>query len=295
MSTEIIFDKMVGAGNDFLIIDMLRSTSASLRRAWPRIASAMCDRRYGIGADGLLVLEPSRAADARMRVFNADGSEAEMCGNGARCVARYLGNALKARAKSGRNGHVRLETESGVLTATLAGTRVRITMVDPSEIQLRQTVEVDGRRIEFGFANTGVPHVVVAVPSVDDVDVDSLGRALRRHAAFVPRGANVNFIEPVRGQANRLKIRTYERGVEGETLACGTGVTASAVIHALRRGATPGRPTRIELETRSGEVLTVGLTVEAAGEPPRVTHVTLEGTAQWICQGRFAWPRRDRR
>ena len=289
MSREISFTKMVGTGNDFLIVDTLRRPAGALKAQWPAIAQAICDRRHGIGADGLLVLEPSQDADARMRVFNPDGSEAEMCGNGARCVARFLDHALKPRS-----GQVRIETAGGLLMARVNRDRVAIQMPDPTELQPDLTAHVGARQLQLGFVNTGVPHAVVPVADLDRVDVAHLGRQLRTHRMFQPRGANVDFIEAQRGAANRLRIRTYERGVEGETLACGTGVTAAAVLYALRLGhhRSIARPAahRIVVEVKSGETLFVSLKVQRHGNTCRVTDVTLDGAVRWICRGTFAWP-----
>jgi diaminopimelate epimerase len=258
---------------------------STVTKRWPKLASAVCDRHYGLGADGLLAIEPSKAATARMRIFNADGSEPEMCGNGARCAAWFVAQRLRGRART-----LTLATGAGVLEAVVTGERVRIQLSDPKDLRQRMDVPVDGRSIRLGFVNTGVPHAVVPVPSLDGVDVDGLGRQLRFHKAFGPRGANVNFIQPQ--SPTRLRIRTYERGVEGETLACGTGVTAAAVIHALAQPARAGNghgARAVQVQARSGETLTVELTIAGSTDAPRVGPVFLEGAVRWIGEGTFTW------
>ena len=292
MTHAVAFTKMVGTGNDFLVVDARLATAGVRGLPWPRLTPAMCERRYGVGADGVLLLEPSRVADVRMRIFNADGSEAEMCGNGARCVARYL-----ARPQAGpRNGRgsvaarqpLRLETQAGLITAMVNGDRVRMHMTDPADLRPQVTLTIDGRRISAAFVNTGVPHVVVPVADLDRVEVERLGRAIRLHQAFRPHGANVNFVARDPHHRHRLHIRTYERGVEGETLACGTGAVAAAVIHAI--GQRGSRQHRIEVSTRSGETLAVSMMMAepAEGTSP-ISNVMLEGAVRWICQGVFAW------
>ena len=235
MAYAIPFAKMVGTGNDFIVVDTRTHPRPALQRRWGSVARALCDRRTGIGADGLLVLEPSRSADVRMRVFNPDGSEAEMCGNGARCVAQYV-----QRARRGRQSSVTIDTAAGLLDATVHRDRVAVRMTDPTALRLDLELDVKRRRIRLGAVNTGVPHAVVPVAALDEVDVSGLGRALRHHRAFGPQGTNVNFIQTDADHPDRLRIRTYERGVEEETLACGTGVTASALIHALSHGPRSG-------------------------------------------------------
>lgn len=277
--TPITFTKMVGAGNDFLVIDAVHNRFGAAAKSWPKIAQAMCDRRYGVGADGILVLEPSsvkvkgKATDCRMRVFNPDGSEAEMCGNGARCVAAFVSRWPKHKGK------VTIETRAGLVSADVRGNTVRMAMPRPKDLKPRVMLKMNGQLWPAGYVDTGVPHAVVPVRNVDEIDVQRIGRGLRFHPEFAPRGANIDFIEL--SGANRLKVRTYERGVEGETLACGTGVAASAVIHAVTANGHANASRRIQVQTRSGETLTVSLKV--AGRT--VKDVVMEGQAKRICEG----------
>ena len=319
LAMRIPFTKMVGAGNDFLVVDAAARPLARVRGRWAAVSRALCDRRGGVGADGVLVLERSRRADARMRVFNPDGSEAEMCGNGARCVARYLKE--RGRRVSG-NGAVTIETRAGLLAAKVLGRpaaigarRVAMRMTDPTGLRLEMALPVEGRRLRLGIVNTGVPHAVVSVASLDAVDVARLGRLIRRHRAFAPAGTNVNFIQPDGRHPARLRVRTYERGVEGETLACGTGVAAAAIIYGVRRqleagpvrwrrsperrrlshgagGTSPaaGRH-RYEVLVRSGEAMTVSFRAARTGRTVRVTDLVLEGGAERVFEGTVVWPR----
>ncbi len=274
---KVPFIKMQGAGNDFVLVDARRPLAVALRASF---AAKICDRKFGVGADGLLVIHRSRRADARMRIFNADGSEAEMCGNGARCLAFYY--ALRSGKK-----RFCIETASGILEARIVGRAcVNLRMPDPTDIRLDRMVRVGGQTLEIDFINTGVPHAVVEVADLESVPVMRLGRAIRRHDFFMPAGTNVDFIR-VR-DSRRIDIRTYERGVEAETLACGTGSVAGAIASALnhtREGleASDGRAMRhrIKVRTKSGEVLTVAFAVTKY----QVSDVWLEGRAQIVYQG----------
>ncbi len=260
------FTKMNGAGNDFVLLDN-RAGDLSLTNA--QIAK-ICDRHRGVGADGVLVLEkPANGADFRMRYYNADGGEAEMCGNGARCFARY------ADRTAGPLAQVSFETPAGVIGAQLHGELVTLKMSDPQDLRLELEVPVDGENFRAGFVDSGVPHVVVPVAQIDEVDVRSLGAKLRQHSMFAPRGANANFLE--RRGPSSIAIRTYERGVEDETLACGTGVVASALIFAARENqAGP-----IDVLVRGGDTLQVGFVRDGDG----FREVTLAGPADFVFDG----------
>jgi diaminopimelate epimerase len=262
----IAFWKMNGAGNDFIVIDHRKPLIPVERMA--EFARLVCRRKFSVGADGLFLLEPSQVADFRWRFFNADGSEAEMCGNGARCVARfaYMNGLAAAR--------MRFETLAGIIDASVADTQVTIRMPAPHSLQLDLEVEAAGQGWTVHSVNTGVPHLVVFVDDLDRVDVDALGRTFRYHARFAPAGTNVNFVAR---NKERLAIRTYERGVEAETMACGTGATAAAVV-AVARGlaASP-----VQLTTRGG----VPLRVQFSGDGPAADHVLLRGPAHVVYRG----------
>lgn len=260
------FTKMNGAGNDFILIDNRRGEIHLSRSQITRL----CDRHRGIGADGILLLEnPADHADFRMRYFNADGGEAEMCGNGARCFARF------ANKVSGARGKISFETPAGVISAELTGDLVTLQMTEPTDLRLNVPLQIGTENKSVHFINSGVPHVVVPVAQVDDVEVSREGSAIRHHEMFLPKGANVNFIEK-RGP-NQIAVRTYERGVEDETLACGTGVVASALVFA----ATEKVEGPIGVIARGGDKLEVGF--------EQIDHkfrsVTLTGPAEFVFEG----------
>jgi diaminopimelate epimerase len=260
------FTKMNGAGNDFILFDN-RTGSIDLDRS--QIAQ-LCDRHRGIGADGILLLEkPTNHADFRMRYFNADGGEAEMCGNGARCFARF------ANKVGGQKAKISFETPAGMISAELKGDLVTLRMTEPSDLRLDVDLPIAANHKTIHFINSGVPHVVIAVQRIDDADVRREGAAIRHHKMFSPNGTNVNFIEK-RGP-NKIAIRTYERGVEDETLACGTGIVASALIFA----ASEDCEGPITVLARGGDELQVGFErVEG-----RFRKVTLTGPAEFVFEG----------
>ena len=264
--TVLHFTKMNGAGNDFILIDN-RTGHVDLDRT--QIAR-LCDRHRGIGADGILLLEKaSNHADFRMRYFNADGGEAEMCGNGARCFARF------ANKVAGRKEKISFETPAGVISAKLAGDLVTLQMTEPTDLRLKTTLRVMDENKTVHFINSGVPHVVIPVLQLDDVDVQGAGSAIRHHKMFSPKGTNVNFLEK-RGP-KQIAVRTYERGVEAETLACGTGIVASALVFA----ATENAASPITVIARGGDELRVGF--EKSDTTFR--NVTLTGPAEFVFEG----------
>ena len=260
------FAKMNGAGNDFVLLD---NRAGDLQLTREQIAR-ICDRHRGVGADGVLLLErATNGATFRMRYYNADGGEAEMCGNGARCFARF------AERTAGPLDELSFETPAGVIGAKLEGELVRLQMSEPKDLRLGLGIPIDGETIAGNFVDSGVPHVVVAVEKIDAVDVRLLGARIRHQALFAPRGANANFLEK-RGERS-IAIRTYERGVEDETLACGTGVVASALIFA----ATEKIDGPINVLVRGGDTLQVDFSRE--GE--QFTNVTLTGPADFVFDG----------
>jgi diaminopimelate epimerase len=260
------FTKMNGAGNDFILIDN-RTGDINLD---PSQIARLCNRHRGIGADGMLLLElPANRADFRMRYFNADGGEAEMCGNGARCFARF------ANRVAGAEGKISFETPAGVISAELGDNLVTLRMTEPTDLRLNVKLPVADQNRTVHFVNSGVPHVVIPVPKIDDVDVRPEGAAIRHHKMFSPKGANVNFIE--KREPNKIAIRTYERGVENETLACGTGIVASALIFA----ATENTSGPIHVIARGGDELQVGFERVEGG----FRNVTLTGPAEFVFEG----------
>jgi diaminopimelate epimerase len=265
-SNMLRFTKMNGAGNDFVMIDN-RSDGVRLQ---PEQIVRICDRHAGVGADGILLLEKgSNGADFRMRYYNRDGGEAEMCGNGARCFARFANKVANAPTK------ISFQTPAGLIRGELHGELVTLLMSEPKDLRLGLELVAKGREERVHFINSGVPHVVVSVSQVEDVDVRNRGEALRRHEKFSPAGANVNFIE--KHGLKKILVRTYERGVEDETLACGTGVVASALVFA----ATEKVDGPICVVVRSGSELSVDF--KRAGE--RFTNVTLTGPAEFAFEG----------
>jgi diaminopimelate epimerase len=260
------FTKMNGAGNDFVMID---NRSGEVRLSAEQI-SRICDRHRGVGADGVLLVEPARnGADFRMRYYNRDGGEAEMCGNGARCFARF------AQRVAGARDEMSFETPAGVIGARLEGEQVRLMMSEPHDLRLGLKISAGGKVWPAHFINSGVPHVVIPVSKIAELDVNVAGEEIRKLEMFAPAGANVNFLEK-RG-AEKIAIRTYERGVESETLACGTGVVASALVFA----ATEKVRGPISVLVKGGSELSVGF--EREGE--RFTKVTLTGPAEFVFEG----------
>jgi diaminopimelate epimerase len=262
------FTKMNGAGNDFVLLD---NRDASLHFDGKTI-ERICDRHRGVGADGLLLVEPAQnGADFRMRYYNSDGGEAEMCGNGARCFARF------ANRIAGSRESVSFETQAGVITAQFIGDLVKIVMSEPKDLRLKDSIEAARQTLTVHSVNTGVPHAVVLVDDLGAVNVQQLGSAIRYHEHFAPKGTNANFIHAI--DEKTIAIRTYERGVEGETLACGTGVVASAIIyHELTGAAQP-----IGVRVKGGDLLQVGFEKTTAG----YGNVTLTGPADFVFDGKI--------
>ncbi|MDD4183767.1 MAG: diaminopimelate epimerase [Candidatus Omnitrophica bacterium] len=270
---------MVAAGNDFVVIgDGLQAKNAELAD----LARKICDRKYSIGADGMLLIEKTKKADARMRIFNADGSEAEMCGNGARCSALYAhpwARKSPFAVKGEKTKVIKLETKAGIIESEVNNDNVRIKLTDPKDIKLNIPIAVNNRVLKVNFVNTGVPHAVIFVEGLDTIDVNNLGRIIRYHSKFAPKGTNVNFVEIINDDF--IKVRTYERGVEAETLACGTGSSASAIIAGCRLSKAGNRI--IKVKTKSGEILKVYF----EKNNNKFQNVWLEGKAKFVYKGRY--------
>jgi diaminopimelate epimerase len=272
MPDRIPFFKYSATGNDFILID---NRAQRFTGAEKNLFFDLCARKTGIGADGILLIEPPRHENCSftMRYFNRDGCESEMCGNGARASA-YHAKTINRVAPS-----MKFEVNGDVYHAEVVHDRVRLRMQEPRDLRLQvgalQTLGVPApaELTEGGYVNTGVPHLVLFVEAVAQIDVENLGRALRHHRAFAPAGTNVNFIEIVDG--SHVSIRTYERGVEEETLACGTGAVASALI--AQRAQRVNFP--VHLSTRGGE-----LVVSREADSNRLL---LEGQVKQIFTGEF--------
>jgi diaminopimelate epimerase len=220
----IEFYKMSGSGNDFIIID---NRDLSLKVGdLPAFARRVCARKISVGADGLFLIEPSKSADFKWQFFNSDGSVAEMCGNGSRCVARY------AYLKGIAGEKMSFETLAGIISAEVKDDVVKVKLTDPSPVNTGIKVEANGKTFILDSVDTGVPHAVIFIEDLDNCDVHNQGRRIRYHEYFTPRGTNADFATII--DRHNIRLRTYERGVEGETLACGTGMVAAALAAAQR-------------------------------------------------------------
>ena len=219
---KIRFTKMHGAGNDFMVIDDRELTFPAADAAY---IADIASRRTGVGCEGIILLQPAEQADLRMRFFNPDGSEVDMCGNGARCLARFAHELGAAPAV------MRMQTGAGIVHASVAENEVTLELTPPAG--LRCDLELDGIPWTADYVDTGVPHVVCWVEDPDPIDVQTWGSRIRHLARFAPGGTNANFASV--GPDGKLILRTFERGVEAETLACGTGAAAAAVLAAARK------------------------------------------------------------
>jgi diaminopimelate epimerase len=261
------FTKMNGAGNDFVLID---DRAQKLRFSRDQVVR-LCDRHRGIGADGLILLMPSSSgkADWAWTFFNSDGSSGEMCGNGARCFARFV------KRTTGLNREFTFETEAGVIAARFQGDLVTVDLTEPTGLRLNEPLPLSDGRPTVHSVNTGVPHVVLFVPDADKAMVLQLGPEIRRHPHFGTKGTNVNFVQVL--GPNHIRVRTFERGVEGETLACGTGVTASALISArVHQFVSP-----VRVQVQGGDQLEVSFRESNSG----FSDVRLTGPADFVFDG----------
>ncbi len=267
---NITFWKLTGAGNDF--VGLNNSDNGLPEDKLAHIVRLLCDRRFGVGADGVLIIEqpnPGSRANFTMRYFNADGSEVETCGNGARCIARFANYVDIAPAD------MVFDTRAGEYHAVVDREKVTIDLPPVELPRLDLQVETPEFNGTVDFINTGVPHIVIFVDDIDNAPVVRVGRALRYHAEFDPPGTNVNFVQSL--DKHSLLIRTYERGVEDETLACGTGSLAAAICLVKRnRGTVP-----VNVKTRSGIVLSFGFRILRG----KVDDVEMSGPAEVVFQG----------
>jgi diaminopimelate epimerase len=280
---NISFVKMTGAGNDFIVIDKDENPGIVLNE---NVISKLCNRRFGLGGDGLITVANSAEFDFDMMYFNADGSTGSLCGNGARCAIKFA--EISGRLK---NGKAKFRSNSASYSGELLnGEKIKFNLNSPEKLKLDFPVNAGGQRINASFADTGSPHVVIKIEDVlkDPADASSsykdieefpvftLGRELRYHDDFNPGGTNVNFISMKEG---KVLIRTYERGVEDETLACGTGSVAAALIASLKEKLNPP----VKLITRGGDELSVDFKMNA----DLINEISLTGPALAVFSGRF--------
>jgi diaminopimelate epimerase len=267
------FARMHGCGNDFTVIDDRAGTWQERRE---ELAREICDRRRGLGGDGLILIQPGQdGADFRMTYVNRTGMDGEMCGNGARCTV------LRAAQLGLIGTGGTMATDAGPIRAAIDGTMVTLQMTPPVNELAPLRLEVSGLSLECFVIDTGVPHVVIFLndeAALEQLDVDGIGRILRHHAAFVPRGVNANFA--VRRSDASFRMRTYERGVEMETLACGTGAVAVGLMaHRKFGSAAP-----ILIHPTGGGLLRIGFRESGDG----FTEVTLAGPAELIAEGEIS-------
>lgn len=266
MDRSLVFWKFNGCGNDFILVDDRNGKFPLSSREW---IAHLCHRRKGIGADGVILLIKSGKADLRMRIFNADGSEAEMCGNGIRCLAKL------ARHLGWQKKTLMIETMHRIYPITWEGEEIRVDLGPPIEERRRISLELFGHPLEVHFLNTGVPHAVIFLNNSAEwhqFDVALWGKGLREHSHFAPAGTNVNFawVDPTR----QIWLRTYERGVEAETWACGTGATAAALAAAQLYLL----PSPIHVNLYSGDVLHISFS-------PSFDKVSMTGGATLVYEG----------
>jgi len=270
---SVPFVKMVGAGNDFIVIQARENLN------YAQFTRAICARHNGVGADGVLILDKSAQSDYQMRIINADGSEAEMCGNGARCMAAYIVANLKpVKALFG------METLAGEILAEAQGDVARVRLSDPKDYRPNLNITVANQKLEVHYIDTGVPHTIVFVDGLQEVNVNSLGALIRNHPRFAPRGTNVNFVEHARG--GMVSVRTYERGVEAETLACGTGAVATALVAYLHDNPSVKKQKEafMKVLTASKEILEITFDLD---EGSKIDNVWLKGSAKLIAKGEY--------
>lgn len=274
MRREVEFVKAVASGNDFIIIDRFRlRTNELTNQRTTKLAKELCQRKSSVGADGLLLIERSKKCDFKMRIFNPDGSEVDMCGNGSRCVAVYA-----AKEKICSNKMV-IETRAGNLEGEVRKDKVKIKMPCSKDLRLKFDLNINGKKQNLNYIHTGVPHVVCFVQGLDNFDVYNTGRAIRYHSEFQPQGTNADFVEVL--DEDNIRIRTYERGVEEETLACGTGAVAAAIVTAYQMP-QPRGVHKVKVDTQGGEVLVVYFKIKKNN----IDEVYLEGKARIVYRGK---------
>ncbi len=263
---------MAGAGNDFIIIDAQKVSNVK------KFTIKACHRTNGIGADGVIVLDKSKKSDFKMRIINADGTEAEMCGNGARCLASYIVANKKTRKKI-----FTIETLAGIIIGEAKGEVATVTLSQPQNYQPDIPITISEQPITVSYIDTGVPHTIIYVHSVQHIDVFEIGKAIRNHSQFKPRGTNVNFVE--QKSKSLINVRTFERGVEDETKACGTGSVAAGIVTYLKANPKIQKKKNANMKviTSSGEILKVTFDVDHQ----IFSNVRLKGSAKFIAKGEY--------
>ncbi len=270
--STISFSKYTGCGNDFILID-------NRDKVFPEydtdLINQLCDRQYGVGADGVILLEKSSQADHCMRIFNSDGSEAEMCGNGIRCLGRYL---HELQIPGTRFSVVVMDKIYSLVLHD--NNQVSVTMLPPLKSEWNIELSVDEIHYSMDFLDTGVPHTTLNVTDIQNFDLEALGPKIRYHSHFNPQGTNFNLYQIDSKNPSKIRIRTYERGVERETMACGTGATACAIVVWKKYDHT----SPINVNVSSGE--TIEFQIEA--QDNEIQHIIMKGPAEFIFRGSFS-------
>ncbi|RLI88645.1 MAG: diaminopimelate epimerase [Candidatus Altiarchaeales archaeon] len=289
---KIPFTKMQGTGNDFVLIDESKKILIS-EEDKPEFVSRISDRHFGIGSDGVIFVQRSRKYDIRFSFYNPDGTKAEMCGNGIRCFAKYIyENGIL------RKERIEIETLAGLIVAELLveSGRVREVKVDmgvprlergdipvsgdPKKRFIDQLVEIDGDLYRITAIGMGNPHAIIFSENLEDINVREIGKNIRGHTDLFPNGTNVHFVQRI--ENNEFKIRSYERGVENETLACGTGICASAVAAVLNKIADKDKP--IKFHARGGN-----LRVEFKTMNEKIEKIFLIGPVETVFSGEIEY------
>ncbi|MBW1659310.1 MAG: diaminopimelate epimerase [Deltaproteobacteria bacterium] len=263
---KIQFTKMSGSGNDFIFMDGMDGSYSWVDSMWVR---QICQRALSVGADGVVVLEKDDTYDFAWRFFNSDGTIAEMCGNASRCAARF------AYKKGIAGSNMTFATLAGPIRAEVKGKRVKVQLTDPRLFDPEMRLAVDGQTFTLFYIDTGVPHVVLEVEDLEGFPLIEIGRKIRFHEKFGPAGTNVN-VAQITGD-NAIALRTYERGVENETLACGTGSVAASLMMSMKKGFS----SPVSVRAASGEILTISWEGEVGTWAP----VFFEGEVRFIYEG----------
>lgn len=266
-SEALPFSKMSGGGNDFIVVDNRAGAIESARS----LAIRLCTRRLGVGADGMILIEESSRADFRMRFLNADGSQADFCANGTRCAARF---ALLHGIASER---MSIESQAGIVPAEIHGSEVRLTLFESRGFIASKPLQLDSELVSGSFIIVGVPHYVTFVSAgLWALDIEESGYAIRHHEELQPEGANANYVSVI--NRHQIHVRTWERGVEGETMACGSGVVSSVIVCSMFEHVD----SPVDVLTRSGITLRVEYEVDLVDDVRRVTRIALTGDARLV-------------